>query len=175
MRSKCLLICFALAIAAIAGCARSARPFLQSGSILILPPRDVIQDGKPHEKGADSGATLLQDLSNGFEADGWATLLTDNRNFSYLTIATEHDALAEAKRLNAHYVLQVVLGEFLDAAPMTFRSDFVTLQQARLWNAESGQLVWSIDTPIVYSGTNLGHYYRFLDKISDFIVHSISQ
>jgi len=100
---------------------------------------------------------------------------TDNGKFSYLAIATEHDALAEAKRLNAHYVLQVVLGEFLDAAPMTFRSDFVTLQTARLWNAESSELIWALDTPVVYSGTNLGHYYRFLDKISDFIVRSITQ
>lgn len=66
----------------------------------------------------------------------------------------------------------VVLGEFRDAAPMTFRSDYVTLQEAHLWNAESGQVVWSLS---VYEKNNLGSYYSLLDDISNYLVKSITQ
>jgi hypothetical protein len=170
-----LLICFGSVVALFLGCARPARPLLPQGSILILPPRDVIQDGKPHEAGADSGTKLLQNLTSAFESNGWRVILTDNGKFTDVSIATEHNALAEGKRLNAHYVLQVVLGEFRDAAPMTFRADFVTLQGARLWNVESSQLIWALDKPVVYSKNNLGSYYSLLDNISDFIVRSIAE
>jgi hypothetical protein len=174
--SKCFLICFVLVIAVLAGCARSSpRSFLPQGSVLLLPPRDVMQDGKFHEKGADSGAKLMQDLRSGFESHGWAAIVTDNKKFSHRAIATERDALAEAKRLNARYVLQVVLGEFRDAAPMTFRKDFVTLQEAHLWNSESSQLIWSLSQPVVYEKNNLGSYYSLLDDISNYLVRSITE
>lgn len=173
---KVLLICLLPVIGTLGGCVRSSvRPFLPRGSILLLPPRDVIQDGKFHERGVNSGATLLQGLRSDLDSQNWTTILTDNRNFSHLAIATERDALAEAKRLSARYVLQVVLGEFRDAAPMTFRKDFVTLQSARLWDAESGQLIWALSAPAIYEKTNFGGIDSLLDNISEFIVDSISQ
>src|SRR5207253_1110905 len=46
-------------------------------------------------------------------------------------------AVGEARKLNADYVLRTVLGEFRDAAPMTFRRDFVTLESAHLWQAKT--------------------------------------
>jgi len=173
---KVLFICFLSVVGTLGGCVRSSvRPFLPRGSILLLPPRDVIQDGKFHEKGVNSGATLMQDLRSGLDSRSWTTILTDNRNFSHVAIATERDALAEAKRLSSRYVLQVVLGEFRDAAPMTFRKDFVTLQSAHLWDAESGQLVWAVSAPAIYEKTNFGSVDGLLGNISEFIVTSISQ
>jgi len=59
---------------------------------------------------------------------GFRVITTRNPFFDGTWMATSEEALAEGKALGADYVL--VLGEFLDAAPMTFLADSATLQQA---------------------------------------------
>jgi hypothetical protein len=169
-----MVIAACVSAIAMFGCARRIPSLsLQRGTILLLPPRDVVQRGEPHERGAGSGARLLQDLRSGLQARGWVTVVTDSKDFSNLSVATAPAAVSEGKRVGAPYVLQVVLGEFRDAAPMTFRTDFVVLQEARLWDSESGQVVWSLDHPALYATNNLGSYYRLIDAIGRFLVTTI--
>ncbi len=167
-------------VAALIACHRGpaplqpALPHLQPSTVLLLPPRDVIQKGKPHPAGAGSGAYLLQKIRAGFESKGWKTLTTDSLDFSNYTIASQEAALSEARRLRAHYVLQVVLGEFRDAAPMTFRPDFVSLQEAHFWDVENGTALWATNLPTVYQSNNLRSYHHLLDDLSGVLVGSIT-
>ncbi len=143
------------------------------GTILLLPPRDVVQEGRPHEAGAGSGAIVLDYMRTAFVAKGWEPMTTSNTAFSYTSVASEEAALAEARVLHARYVVQVVLGEFRDAAPMTFRPDFVTLQEARLWDAQTGKKLWAAGVPFVWSYNNLRHYQHLLRQPAQMVVDNI--
>ncbi len=172
---------FALAIVfvLITGCAPSIlvqKESFESGTILVLPPRDVVQDGVPHPVGAGSGKQLMQviisavNLSSNFKA-----ISTHSKKFNYRFVADVDGAIQEAKDLNADYVLITVLGEFRDAAPMTFRTDFVTLQSAILYSVPSGNIAWQTTKPFRLDSTNLGNYYALIDKIGQSIVKSITE
>jgi hypothetical protein len=147
---------------------------LEPGAIFLVPPRDVVQKGQPHEAGVGSGAYLLQRLRTTFAAKGFSTVTTSNPEFSAVLIAPEQAVLEEARRLGAVYALQVVLGEFRNAAPMTFRTDFVILQEAHFWAAATGKLLWSTNLPTIYQANNLGSHERMLDVIGDVLVTNIA-
>lgn len=168
-----------MAFAALAAChrkpvpAKPAIPLLDPGVILIVPPRDVIQNGQPHPAGAGSGAYLSDRLRTVFAKKGFSATTTGNPQFSPLTVAPEQAVLEEGRRLGAPYALQVVLGEFRNAAPMTFRTDFVTLQEAHFWDTRTGKLLWSTNLPTFYQTNNLGSHERMLDVIADVLVTNI--
>ena len=93
--------------------------------------------------------------------------------FSNLSIADLAAAVAEGRRQQADYVLRLVLGEFLDAAPMTFRPDYVTLQSADWWSTKNGAVVWSLAVPMVSAGTNLRDYHRLIDELAERVVEGM--
>src|SRR4029079_15732518 len=111
-------------------------------------------DGKPHPVGADSGVRFARSLEQAFAErketrESWHVVgATSDARFTNTTVPSAEAAVAEARKVNAAYVLRTVLGEFRDAAPMTFRSDFVTLESAHLWRTNNGALVWSLERPI---------------------------
>jgi hypothetical protein len=100
---------------------------------------------------------------------------TPDARFSNTTVPSVEAAVAEARTLNADYVLRTVLGEFRDAAPMTFRRDFVTLESAHLWRAKNAALVWSLEKPLEASTGNLGHYYPLLDELAGSVAKKIGR
>jgi hypothetical protein len=71
-------------------------------------------------------------------------------------------------------VLRAVLGEFRDAAPMTFRADFVTLDCAHLWQTKNAALVWSLEKPMEANSNNLRHYYHLLDELAENLVSEMA-
>jgi len=148
---------------------------LVPGTMLLLPPRNVIQDGVPHRVGVDSGTYFARSLEREFTKHGWRVVTTTDSRFSNTDIAPADEAIAEARKVNAEYVFRTVLGEFRDAAPMTFRADFVTLDTAHLWQAENAALVWSLPKPRVSDGTNLIHYYRLLDELAEDLANRMAK
>ena len=97
------------------------------GAVLVLPARDVVQGGKPHEQGAGSGTILSESVAAGLARHGWRIVRPTDPRFDNATVADKSAAIEEGRRLGTRYVLQLVLGEFRNAAPMTFRDDFVVL------------------------------------------------
>jgi hypothetical protein len=69
----------------------------------------------------------------------------------------------------------VVLGEFRNAAPMTFRSDFVTLEKASMVNVATGEEVWRLQKPVKLEKTNIGNHLGLLDDLAKKISDSISK
>lgn len=163
------------------GCHHQAAPLsdrlalVPPGRVLILPPRDMVQGGGFHEVSPGSGAYLLNEVRPQLERRGWRVMTTDSTSFSNLSIADPREAITEGRRLEADYVMRLVLGEFLDAAPMTFRPDFVTLQSAELWSTKNGALIWSISTPLVYAGANLRHYNRLIDDMAGELAEHLAE
>ncbi len=146
----------------------------QSGRILVLPPRDVVQNGVPHAKGEGSGKLLMDDVIKALSGTAFEGIQTTNPAFTHTKIASKDEALLEAKHLNADYCLQLVLGEFLDAAPMTFRPDSVTLNEAVLYETKTGKEVWRISEPVFYHKTNIGSYTPLLREMANQIVKSLT-
>ena len=147
---------------------------ISKSSVLLLPARDAVQNGTWHEHEAGkSGTRLTDNLRDDLKKNGWEVMQTADPAFTNREIPTVAQQLAEADKLGARYVLHVVLGEFLDAAPMTFRPDFLTIQAATMYDSKSRELVWQLSAPKVYDGTNLGVFWRFIPSISHDIASSI--
>lgn len=160
------------------GCGRGLpvhRAAYGPGQILIMPPRDVVQGGVPHEKGEGSGARLMDSIERELSARGWDAAPSPNQTFTHHEVAPKGAALAEGQANGAVYVLQVVLGEFRNAAPMSFRSDFVTLDDARMWDVASGDEVWSLKKQVMLQKSNIGNHLGLIDKFGILIGRSITQ
>ena len=176
---KMKVFALSIAFALIAGCVSlsAQKGSYEPGIILVLPARDVVQAGVPHPVGAESGSQFTEAVIFGVnQSSNFTAISTSSEKFDHQSIANADDAVQEAKDLNADYVLITVLGEFRDAAPMTFRSDFVTLQSAKLYSVPSGNIVWQLAQPFRKdSGTNLGQSYALIEKIGQSIVISITE
>jgi len=147
---------------------------IPKGSVLIIPPRDMVQDGHFHAVSPGSGTYLLGEARKRFTERGWLVLTTDAPGFTSLTIPEVRPAILEGRRKHADYVLRLVLGEFRDAAPMTFRPDFVILQSAELWSTKNAARLWALERPLESSGTNLGHYQRLIDELAEMLADEVS-
>ncbi len=143
------------------------------GRILLLPPRDLVQKGLPHAVGAGSGALFQEYLKRHFAGTAFELITTDSKAFSALEIAEKEKGLEIARSLKADYCLQIVLGEFLNAAPMTCRPDYVYLDQAYMYNVRTGKIVWQLVNPLYLQKGNPGNHYGLLDAHARTIVRSI--
>lgn len=150
-------------------------PF-RPAKVLVLPVRDVVQGGLFHEKGEGSGGIVTRSIVEHLTI--LEPVTTSNPDFDHHTVATPYEARAEAKRLGATYYLRTILGEFRNAAPMTFRTDYVGLESAAMYRADNGQIVWQARVPYVFSGTNLGNHLGYLEAmgkhIAEFIIRGYS-
>jgi hypothetical protein len=145
------------------------------GSILVLPPRDVVQEGQLHEKSPGSGRVLLDAVKSRLVGQGWQVIETDDPRFTHSKTPDPTDAVAEGARLGSKYVLVMELGEFRNAAPMTFRNDFATLSTGIMYDVETGEPVWRLTKPLYRKKGNVGNHLglvaNFGDQVGRSIVH----
>lgn len=146
-----------------------------TGTVLVLPARDVLQNGKPHEKGVGSGSGLTKQIVTTLRAGRMKPIQTDNAKFSHTKVADLDAAITDAKRLKADYVLITELGEFQNAAPMSFRPDFVWLQNAELYRTSDKVQVWRLIKPLYLQKTNFGNHYQLIGAIGRSIAKSINK
>ncbi len=144
-----------------------------SGRILLLPPRDLVQNRVPHPKGVGSGKIFQGYLKQNFLNTPFEVVTTDSKAFGATQIAEKNNALKEGKRLNADYCFQVVLGEFLNAAPMTFRPDHASVESAIMYDVTTGDTVWELVAPIYLQKGNPGNHLVLLRKHAQTIAKSI--
>lgn len=168
-----LSVCLLLSFLASCGSLPVNKQPHATGKVLLLPPRDVVQDGSPHQEGVDSGNYLQNSLARSLRAVGYEPMTADGLGFSSTEVATKEQATTAAKQKGADYCLQVVLGEFRDAAPMTFRSDFVTLASAVMWTTDGATEVWKLKKPVVLEKGNIGSYRGLLDDFARRIAKSM--
>lgn len=171
-----LVVCMLLFVMAASGCASfpATKTDYSAGTVLILPPRDVVQNGEAHERGAGSGRILAEYLEKAFSRTSFETIRTDSRHFTNARKATKDEALDEAAIMKADYVLQLVLGEFQDAAPMTFRPDFVWLEEGSLFETKTGKEVWRLTKPVYLQKGNPGSYTPLLKELAKQLAKSIA-
>jgi hypothetical protein len=176
-RVNAAILLLALFMAASTGCASFPGKKLtdyKAGKILVLPPRNAVQNGGPHPRGEESGQILLDYLSNAMNRTSFTVARTAKPAFTNARIATKEEALQEARQLQTAYCLQLVLGEFLDAAPMTFRPDHVTLDQGVMYETATGNEVWRLDKPAYYQKGNPGSFTPLLGEMAKKISKSIT-
>ena len=157
------------------GCVRTrviTKPYT-TGRILLLPPRDVVQNGLPHPNGAGSGRVFQNYLRIYFADADCDLVTTDSKAFNATEIADKKKGIKEARSLNADYSLQVVLGEFLNAAPMTFRSDYVYVDKAVMYDVRTGEAVWELTAPLYLQKGNLGNHFPLLKSHARTVFRSI--
>lgn len=171
------LLLVAVAALAISGCASFPGRRLAAyrpGTILVMPPRDAVQNGEPHPAAEGSGRVLMEQLSRYMSRSSYSLIETRSAAFTSIGVASKEAALQEARALKADYCLQLVLGEFLDAAPMTFRSDSVVLNQATLYETATGREVWRSLRPVLYQGSNLGSFTTLMRPTAKQLARSIT-
>jgi hypothetical protein len=167
-----------IAVLFVSGCAGGPKVYktdFEKGSVLVLPARDVIQDNKPHEKGVGSGQLLTDKTVEYLTKAGFVATKAKNDKLDNVNVTSKEDAISEATEVGTEYYLQMTLGEFRNAAPMTFRTDFVTLEKATLVDVNSGQEVWRLEKPILLEKSNLGNHLGLLDDLAKIVSDSISK
>lgn len=152
-----------------------SEPIANGSKILIMPSRDVVQGGKAHAQGAGSGKNLqvavLRELST--LSTFKATPFEANAKLNHSASIVKSDALEAGKSAAADYVLILDLGEFRNAAPMTFRSDFVTLQNGSLLRVSDGKETWVLNSPVVLEKSNMGNHLVLIDNLAKLVAESI--
>jgi hypothetical protein len=98
----------------------------------------------------------------------------EDPRFNHTEVPTKEEAVAEAKRTSSDYVLLLQLGEFRNAAPMTFRSDMATLDSGVVYSASTGEPVWRIEEPLSVSGSNIGNHLPFISDFGKQVAKSIA-
>jgi len=146
-----------------------------NSKLLIMPPHDVVQFGRPHPMGQGSGERLQKSLQHEFNILSTYEIVTLEPNdiFNNTIIIKKEDAIAESKKLCVDYCLLLTLGEFRNAAPMTFRSDYVFLESGVLINIKTNKEVWSLNKPLRLDKANIGNHLELIDHIAKYVVESI--
>ena len=153
------------------------RTSISPGKILVLPPHDVVQGGKPHLAGEDSGRYLQKAIIQEFQRypQYKAIPYTANKKLNHISDINREDAIEEGKNIGVDYSLILSLGEFLNAAPMTFRADFVSLRSGMVIDMENGTNAWTLNRTFLLQKSNLGSHYSLLDMMARYIVDSIAK
>lgn len=146
-----------------------------NAKLLIMPPRDVIQNGRPHIVGKGSGKQLQLSIQRELDrvSNYEIMIFEPNNRLNHTTKIKRGNAIIEAKKMGADYCLLLILGEFRNAAPFTFRSDFVTLESGVLIDVNTKKDVWSLDSPFLLDKGNPGNHLGLIDKIAKTVVESI--
>lgn len=143
------------------------------GRILVLPPRDAVENGQPEPKGAGTGQRLQTFVKAWFAGTSFSTLTTDSHAFQPTVIPDREQCLGEARRMRANYCMRVVLGEFVDADAKSFRPDRLALDNAVMWDVLTGETVWELAGPILLQKSNRGGLDPLLDQHAQAIVRSV--
>ena len=168
-----------LTIILLSGCASSIATktsnLPSNTKLLIMPPHDVVQGGLPHAVGKGSGELLQKSIQRELTivSDYDIVVFEPNDIFNHTTIINKEDAIIEAKKLGVDYCLLLSFGEFLNAAPMTFRPDFVTLDSGVLIDVNTKHVIWSLNQPVRRQKTNIGNHYGLIDNIGKEVAKSI--
>ena len=173
--SRCIF--FALALCITQGCttiASSSTEF-KPGSILVLPPRDVVQNGSPHTAGKGSGEFFKRQLVYYIDATAFTSVENTNDQLGYSETISIQDGAKEAQKRQADYFLISVLGEFLNAAPMTFRPDYVYLESAALYKTGVNTPVWKSKPNQRLKKGNAGDHLTLLDKLAEMVANDIAK
>lgn len=146
-------------------------------TILLMPPHDFVQNGKPHPVAEGSGKQLQESLQRelNLKSSYDVVVFEMNDEINYTNTISEEAAINEAIKTGADYSLILALGEFRNAAPFTFRTDFVTLESGFLIDVKTKEKVWTLKKPYILSKTNIGSHYGLIDDIAKEVSLSISQ
>jgi len=177
MMTKKICVLFFLMLAGCSSISYTKTEDIEEGSkIFIMPPHDVTQGGKPHPVGVGSGEQLMRSIERELgKSSSYTVLEKQNSSKSdFVAEFTKEDAISAAKDSGARYCLVLRLGEFRNAAPMTFRTDFVTLQDGYLVDTESKKAVWYLNHPFMLEKANIGDHYELIDAIAKKVALSIA-
>ena len=148
---------------------------VSNAKLLLMPPHDVVQRGLPHPAGKGSGRQLQKSIQRELNivSNYDIVVFEPNDNLNHTTKIKREDAIVESKKLGVDYCLLLTLGEFRNAAPMTFRTDFVTLDSGVLIDVNTKKEVWSLNRPFMLDKMNLGNHIGLIDNIAKAIAESI--
>lgn len=144
---------------------------LNNTSVYIAPPRDLTHGGALVE---GSGTLFLHYLKQHLhETSGGKlrVLIVDvptlgNRNIDIAEV------FQKAQQTGTDYLLTIVLGDMRDAAPMSFRSDYVSIAEGVLYRVSDKKEVWRA-FPYRIEGGNIGQYNRLLDALAREVATSL--
>ncbi|MGE5285399.1 MAG: hypothetical protein ACM3OG_10555 [Actinomycetota bacterium] len=137
---------------------------LKSTSVYIVQPGDLIHGGSLVE---GTGAEFLSYLKIHLNSisRGSLKIISSGNMTSQTHDIDKADALHKGKEHNTNYVLVINLGEMRDAAPWTFRSDYVSINDGVLYRVSDNKEVWRA-FPLKIDGANLYRYNRLLDDLA---------
>lgn len=142
---------------------------LKSDKVFVAPPRNLTHGDNPVE---GSGEEFLGQLEVKLrELVPAVTMMRENSagKFTYAKRPVTEEVIDHARSLGADYAVILVLGEMRDAAPFTFRPDFVTLNWGGMYRVADRTEVWTSGA-VVIQGANPEKYNRLLTELAERVV-----
>ena len=143
---------------------------LKDTSIYVAQPSDLTHGGALVKGSGDEFLLYLKSSLNEMSKGNLRVVTTENvvpRSDNIIA-----DAFNKAKESSTEYILIITLGEMRDAAPMTFRSDYVSIQEGVLYRLADNKEVWRA-LPYKMEGGNITKYNSLLDDLAKKITESI--
>ncbi|MFC2073707.1 hypothetical protein ACFLR3_00500 [Campylobacterota bacterium] len=179
IKSSLKFIIMFLVLLSLTGCVRLPATKVENirpdSKLLVMPPLDVVQNGRPHIAGSGSGKYLQDSVifRLGKYSNYQVMAFAANNEFSHTTPINREKAIIETEKLGFDYCLLLSLGEFQNAAPFTFRPDYVYLNDAVLIDVRSRKEVWYLRRRFLRQKGNLGNHYPLIDQIADLTAKSL--
>jgi hypothetical protein len=144
---------------------------LRADSVYVAPPRNLTHGGNQvpgsGEEFLGCFETKMREL-----APAVKVLRETTPTFDYEHTPQKDDVLTHAKSLGADYSIIFELGEMRDAAPFTFRPDFVSLNMGTMYRVADGAEVWTA-APTRVEGANPEKYNRLLLELAGRVVKGL--
>ena len=175
-RVAALLVCVC-AVGASVGCGSlpvTRKPY-GPGKVAILPTRDVVQNGEFHKVSPGSGKHFDTQMEAALRGTAYQPVRVTDGALTHTKLVSKEEAVAAGKEAGADYALYVVLGEFLNAAPMSFRPDRATLDSAVMYKTDNGVAVWKLQRPLHLDKSNLGNHLPLLTRFARLIAADIAK
>ncbi len=163
-------------IVIVGGCSLPAkRKAFSPGTVFISKTRDAEQNGRFIEESSESGkyfdevlAKKLNESGAGFEA-----IRSTSSSTTHQSNISKEKAIELARQKGADYCFKAEFGEFLDAAPMTFRSDSLVLREAALYDVQEGEYVWKLTQGVKRELGNLPPYTVLVRNLAHEVANDI--
>lgn len=150
---------------------------LRGGGIIYLPlPEGLTEGGAKSSESLAGSRYFAERLAYHIGKDTQFQVIVAKVFIPPGTLAERKDAVfTSAKAVGADYVMVIRLGEYNNAASMSFVTDSFTIQALRIYDVDSGALAFGLKRPHAKTISNMTSLNSVLDRLAQETAKSISK
>jgi hypothetical protein len=141
---------------------------LRGSGVIYLPlPEGFTEGGAGSSDNVASSKYFAKRLVLNIEQTTQFRVIVDERLLPSGTLEERKTAaFSAANEVGADYAMVIKLGEYSNAASMSFRADSLTVKAIRIYDVESGVLAFGLKRPYTQTTSNITSLNQVLDSLA---------